>query len=270
MNIRLINFIKLCEYPALSGVKKPLNPLELKGLLMDTVKLKNLPKKITVDHHLYKTAMTKKTEVILDPKQTAVIYKKTLNRLTGETVKTPVKINVASSSDEAFDYYHFLEQGTNKEIGYVQFFNSKKAKYSEEASKFYDQGKFSRNYPAFGIKKDRIVIEMAYNHSENSYGGIGGLVDRLAVEYALKNGIKPTSIISEAGFNSHCQHYKRGRRFIPENGKNFNKIVSDLISGSLPNQKITSEQLWDVLMYFPKKMVNALLEETKKNPILRG
>lgn len=270
MNIRLINFSKLCEYPAARGVKKALNPHELKGLLVDTVEFKNLPKKITIDHHLYKTGLPLKAEVLLDPKQTAVIYKKTLNRLTGKTVKTPVKINVASSSDEAFDYYHFLEKGTNKEIGYVQFFNSKKAKYSEEASKFYDQGRFSRNYPAFGIKKDRVVIEMAFNNAEHNYGGIGGLVDRLAIEYALKNGIKPTSIISEAGFNSHCQHYKRGRRFIPENGKNFNKIVSDLISDSLPNQKITSEQLWDVLMYFPKKMVNALLEETKKNPILRG
>lgn len=248
------------------GTQKPQVLKSFEGLKYDTFSLSKMPRKVKIKHLQYNETIPQEVDITVFPQNMGTVFKKVKNPATGNINKVPEKVYVAHSFDGCFDKFHFIEKGTDREIGYAKFFNSKNTEKNSRLLDYYENTKFCRNYPGYGLSKDRLIIEMDHNSCEQEYGGIADLIDRLAVEFCYKNGISPKSIISEASFNSHAQHYKRGRRFFKNGNVDINKTVSKRIKEN--GGKTNTEDLGDVLMYMPKNIIQKYTQEMKKNPIL--
>ena len=121
------------------------------------------------------------------------------------------------------------------------------------------------------------------NNFEDTFSGIGKLADKLAVEYCLKNGIKP-NITSVADYNSHAAHYMRGRRFFEiskhdpdidayEFKKTYgtldpNKVIAERIKNTPKGQRVDTRDLCGLYMYMPENIINKYIKEIKENPLL--
>lgn len=274
MVIRLNNFGNIAQTPFVSTLKNKFlrgaTLPSLRELHLDTVEFNRLPKKVSIKHYEFGGRIPSDVDVLVNPNNNGMIYKKIFDNQGRLASKEPVSVNVAYSQKSVFDQFHFLDKKTNEEIGYVQFFNSKNSLRNETANKYYENTLFCRNYPGYGFSKDRLVVEMIYNNKEKEYGGIGKLVDQLAVEFCLKNGIKPRSIMAAAEFNSHAVHYKLGRRFIKDvHLGDVNSYIKNWLKTAIPGEKLDTSKFDGVMMYFPKSMVNRIIEDIKKNPIIR-
>lgn len=268
VNLSLANIKTFYNCIIHAGVRPAQVLKNLEGLKVDTVSLSKLPRKVKIQHYALHETVPQEKEVLVIKENTGRVFKRVTNPKTGKIEKIPSEVYVAHSFDGCFDRFHFLEKGTDKEIGYAKFFNTKRIEENKKLLDYYQNTFFSRNYKGYGLSNDRLIIEEVYNNNEQAYGGIGELADRLAVEVCLKCGIKPRSIISQASFNSHAQHYKRGCRFIRTGNDDVNKIVAQRIKETPLGEKTDTEDLGDILMYRPKSLIIRYEEEIKKHPSL--
>lgn len=224
---------------------------------------------------------TEQVTATLLPK-TAFLNKKITIQDTGQVMKVPYEVNIARHDDSYMTTFHFLDKNTKQEIGYVSIIDWRKApdivrNYNVNISRLQD------DFPELGITGDRISIDFLQNNFEDTFSGVGKLADRLAIEYCLKNGLKP-NITSVAEYNSHAAHYLRGRRFLEvskydpdidayEFKKEYgtldpNKIIEERIKNTPKGQRVDTSDLGGLYMYMPQNVINKYLAEIKANPLL--
>ena len=212
----------------------------------------------------------------------AVIYKKVLNKNTNIVEKIPYSVGIAKSEDHWKTTFHIIDNDTKKEIGFVCICDWQKAKNYKYIS-FITDSNLQKNYPEYGINGNRISIDYVKNNFPAEYSGLGKISDQIAIEYCLKNNIKPC-IVSMVDGNSHAAHYKRGRRFLPvdkydkdldyydfvkEYGTDDpNKIIEERIAATPEGQKVDTSDLYGLYMYMPSEIINLYLEMIKKHPVL--
>lgn len=253
-------------------------------------KAKSKVKDVVFSHFLCKEkelekGVTETVKASLNTQNRATIYKKVKNPKTGKIEKQPYEVYVAESSNDWQTTYHFLDKDKQTELGYVVIDDWAKAEKNTNLLKYYGDSALLDNYPELGIIGDRISIDYLQNNFEDLYGGIGKIADQAAIEYCLKNRMKP-NITSVADYNSHSAHYQRGRRFfeISKYDKdidayefrdaygtlNPNKIIEERISQTPKGEKVDTKDLCGLYMYMPQNLINSYLRIIEKNPIFRA
>ena len=222
----------------------------------------------------------KRWRVAVDAEQNlldrAIIYKKIYN--TKSIEKLPYEVGIAKSKQGFYTTYHLVEDRTKREIGFITICDFTKFKKNSYTSFLFNKN-LMKDYPEYGVVGDRIVIDYIENNYQSEFSGIAKITDQIAIEYCLKNYIKPC-MISESDLNSHIAHYKRGRHFfLPEEEKikksfikkfgtdNPNKILQERLE--LANgDKVKCSDMGELLMYMPESVIQQYLEKIKQHPIL--
>ncbi len=290
--------IKKIGFPAVIKPGKILNNAAFGRISGDVFERSSEPAQIRISHMKIRvntpqnpSAAAKRPEfeqvdVRFNPQNRALIYKKVKNQASGEISKIPCEVYVAESQKDGWQTtYHFLEKDTKKEAGYVTIDDWHKLKQDSPIWDVYENSALLDDYPQLGIKGRRISIEYLQNNDESLFSGIGTAADQLAVEYCLKNGLKP-NITSVADYESHIAHYNRGRRFfeISKNDVdidayefladfgtlNPNKIIEKRISAAKPGEHIDTSDLGALHMYMPQEVIQKYLAKIEKNPILKA
>lgn len=111
-------------------------------------------------------------------------------------------------------------------------------------------------------------VEVLFIKSQhpNYYRHFGEVADQIEVEHCMQRGIDKPYIKSVAAFNSHIQHFKRGKRFINEG---VNIFLENLISGLLKGQIVLTKFLGNQPMFMPQNMVNVYKKIIEKAPLLK-
>ena len=111
-----------------------------------------------------------------------------------------------------------------------------------------------------------INVEFIKNQYPQFYSNFGALADQIEVEHCLKRGLDTFEIKSDAGLNSHAKHYLRGKRFVVEK---YNEIVKNIIESTPKGEQFNTAKLGKIKMYMPKEMIERILENIRKKPLLR-
>lgn len=211
-------------------------------------------------------------------KDKAYIFKKVYNDKTGQIEKQKVEVCVASLSSCHSTTYYFFDDKTKKELGRVEINTIKNARIHN----FYEDlwsDPIEKDYPEFGIVGNRISINYLENSYPDEYSGIGEAADQIAIEYCINNNI-PLQLVSEAEKGSVIAHYKRGRKFLPVEGRDYrkfmdnfgtndpNKIIEERIKQNPDNKNIYCDDIYKTYMYMPEEVVEKYLERIKEKPIL--
>ena len=104
------------------------------------------------------------------------------------------------------------------------------------------------------------------NQNPDLYKGFGKVADQIEVEHCLKRDIEKPIIKSEAKFNTHIMHFKRGKRFINEG---INTFLQDLVENLSKGERCLTNFLGKQEMFMPQNLVNMYMEIIKKAPLLR-
>lgn len=104
------------------------------------------------------------------------------------------------------------------------------------------------------------------NQNPDLYKGFGKVADQIEVEHCLKRYIEKPIIKSEAKFNTHIMHFKRGKRFINEG---INIFLQDLVENLSKGERCLINFLGKQEMFMPQNLVNKYMEIIKKAPLLR-
>ncbi|MBR6723468.1 hypothetical protein IKL64_08430 [bacterium] len=191
------------------------------------------------------------------------IYEKVIDETTGKIVKKPIDVDIEIEDRKSWDQtvYHFKHN--DKEVGYVILEDH--INIPEEEKIFL----LTSDIPQFGIVGDRVIVKHLMNLNQKRYAGIGELADRIAVEHCNRRGIKPV-IISEASYNSHAAHYKRGKRYLySDENNNPNKIVEEIIKNTPSGEQCDTSRLGMLISYMPKELIAKIQQYLSKNPILK-
>ena len=271
MKITSLNKIKLLQ----QKIKNNLLP----KIKSDTFESNKTIKKFLLQRCGLAHIFSKTIEVEQNILDRAILYKKVFDIETKTIKKIPFEVGIAKSENYWTTTYHLIEDCTNKEIGYVTICDWKKAK-QYGITKINKDTTLTDNYPRFGIKGDRISINYVKNNFQSEYSGVAAVADQLAIEYCLRNNIKPC-IVSLSEINSHIAHYKRGRRFfIVKNGSglnNFiakfgtddpNKIIERRMKEANTSKHIDCSDLGELYMYMPESVIQQYLIKIREHPLL--
>ncbi len=224
----------------------------------------------TIRHFNGETHRFEDARVVMIEDASAVMFKRVKNTK-GKIEKIPIYINLATSQDNYRTFYYFLEPVTNKEIGYVAISDWRKVKDSVPYKMgMFDEG-LIKDYIEQGVIGDRVSIDYVKNNMEELYSGAGSLADRLALEYCLRNKLKPQVTLT-ASENAHSAHFQRGYRFFPEQKSSSfdaNKTVASRILNTKCGEKVYTRNLGNLYMYMPKNVIEQHLFEISRNPVLR-
>lgn len=285
MKISFNNFISTPSVPTTHTQKNRVSFGATNSLNKDTFQRNNKEKTLTIKSRLdiLYDHQYQLLKVTCNPLDKANIYKKVVNPKTGVTEKVPFEVQIAKSEQGFKKNFHFLHPDTNEEIGFFTINNFLTPKNNYAAQNLLEDLGLLENHYEEGIVGERISIEYLQNNKEDQYGGIGQAADQIAVEYCLKNNIKP-NIVSMAALNSHAAHYKRGRRFfkidkdslnpdyyefIKEYGTNDpNVIIKERIEKTPKGKIVDCDDLGNLYMYMPKAIVERYAKLAKENPIL--
>lgn len=196
-------------------------------------------------------------------KNVGQIYEKVIDNATGKTIKKPIEVDIEIEERKSWDQtvYHFKHN--DREVGYVIL--EEHLNIPEEEKIFL----LTSDIPQFGIVGDRIIVKHLMNLNESRYAGIGELADRISVQHCNKLGIKPV-IISEAAYNSHAAHYKRGKRYLySDENNNPNEIVRKTIEETPEGEKCNTGYLGMLIAYMPEELVAKIQKFLQTNPILK-
>ena len=105
------------------------------------------------------------------------------------------------------------------------------------------------------------------NQNPKLYKGFGNVADQIEVEHCMKRYIESPIITSEAKFNTHILHYKRGKKFVNEG---VNVLIQDIIEHLKKGEQVMTNYLGASKMYMPKNMINEIREKIKIAPLLKG
>ena len=191
------------------------------------------------------------------------IYEKVIDEATGKIIKKPIDVEIEIEDRKSWDQtvYHFKHN--DKEVGYVILEDH--INIPEEEKIFL----LTSDIPQFGIVGDRVIVKHLMNFNQKRYAGIGELADRITVEHCNRLGIKPV-IISEASYNSHAAHYKRGKRYLySDENNNPNEIVRKIIEETPAGEQCNTGHLGMLISYMPEELVQKIQKYLLENPILK-
>ena len=191
------------------------------------------------------------------------IYEKVIDEATGEVIKKPIDVEIEIEDRKSWDQtvYHFKHN--DKEVGYVILEDH--INIPEEEKIFL----LTSDIPQFGIVGDRVIVKHLMNFNQKRYAGIGELADRITVEHCNRLGIKPV-IISEASYNSHAAHYKRGKRYLySDENNNPNEIVRKIIEETPAGEQCNTGHLGMLISYMPDELIQKIQKYLLENPILK-
>lgn len=191
------------------------------------------------------------------------IYEKVIDETTGKIIKKPIDVEIEIEDRKSWDQtvYHFKHN--DKEVGYVILEDH--INIPEEEKIFL----LTSDIPQFGIVGDRVIVKHLMNFNQKRYAGIGELADRITVEHCNRLGIKPV-IISEASYNSHAAHYKRGKRYLySDENNNPNEIVRKIIEETPTGEQCNTGHLGMLISYMPEELVQKIQKYLLENPILK-
>ena len=192
-----------------------------------------------------------------------IIYKKVTDEATGKITKQAIEVDIEIEDRKSWDQtvYHFKHDG--KEVGYVILEDH--INIPEEEKIFL----LTSDIPQFGIIGDRIIVKHLMNYNQQQYAGIGELADKIAVEHCNRRGIKPI-IISEASYNSHAAHYKRGKRYLySDENNNPNEIVRKIIEETPDGEQCNTGHLGILISYMPDELIQKIQKYLLSNPLLK-
>lgn len=219
---------------------------------------------------LEKTAEKIEAKIIAVNKK--ILVKKTFDPKTQQIKNIPTEVNIAMTQDADKITYYFLDPKTNEEIGYTTITDLQKSMKNKLFQMFFSDSPLIKNYPQIGINGERVSIDSVQNNNQKSFGGVAQVAENLAIEYCIKNNIKP-NILSIAAYNSHAAHYKRGARFFNVTDgaielKDYNKIIADRIKHHTGKGEIYTEDLGNLYMYLPAEILKKHIASVKNEPIL--
>jgi len=189
------------------------------------------------------------------------IYQKITNPATGEIEKKQIDVDI--DIQKRYDQTIYTFKDNDKKVGYVILEDHVNIPKEE---KIY---LLTSDIPEFGIVGDRIIVKHLMNYNPNKYAGIGNLADKIAVQHCQKLGIKPV-IISEAAYNSHAAHYKRGKRYLYSNeSNNPNEIIKNIIAQTPKGEKCDTSRMGMLISYMPEELVAKHIKELEINPVLK-
>lgn len=233
---------------------------------------------IKVNHVDYSTGEVKTITVNQNPLDKAVLYKKVYNSLTGKYDKKPFCVDVASCEEKNLTRYVLLDPKSHKELAYCEIAQVKKLPHDVVVGSL-----LTKDFPEYGLVGDKVTILGLKNNYHDSLSGVGEVCDRIAIEYCLKNKIKP-NIISYADCDSHAAHYKRGRKFIDVRKTPFfldpqkfyqrygtydpNVVIKKLVDSAPEGQRVCTGNLFGVFMYMPQDVVQNYMKVINQQPIL--
>ena len=110
-----------------------------------------------------------------------------------------------------------------------------------------------------------VEVQYITNQYPQFYSNFGNLADQIEVEHCLKRGMDTFEIRSDAALNSHAKHYLRGKRFLIEK---YNEIVQKIIESTPKGEHFNTKSLGRIKMYMPKEMIDKILCNIKKHPLL--
>ena len=187
------------------------------------------------------------------------VYKKFKDPITNKIIKRPQDVNIEIKKH--FDQTIYTFKDKEKEIGCVIL---------EDHINIPDLEKIylmTSDIPKFGIVGDRVIVKHLINYNQEAYSGIGSLADKIAVAHCNKLGIKPV-IFSEAAYNSHAAHYKRGKRFIySDENNNPNIIVKQIIENTPCDEKCNTSSMGILYAYMPDEIVEKIQKELLLEPL---
>lgn len=233
---------------------------------------------INVNHIDYATGKAKTITVNQNPLDKAVIYKKVYNALTGKYDKKPFCVDVASCEEKNITRYILLDPKSHNELAYCEISQVKELPVDNVVDSL-----LTKDFPEYGLVGDKVTILGLKNNFYGSLSGVGEVCDRIAIEYCLKNNIKP-NIISYADCDSHAAHYKRGRKFIdvrkaplfldPEKfyqrygTYDPNVVIKKLVDSAPEGQRVCTANLIGIFMYMPQDVVRKYMNVIREHPIL--
>ena len=217
-------------------------------------------KKLKYASHLEKDVLELTTKKPAG-KNIGQIYHKITDPITGKIEKTVIDVDIDIKKRYDQTIYTFKDKG--KETGHLILEDHVDI---PEKEKIY---LLTKDIPEFGIVGDRVIVKQLMNYDQTKYSGIGDLADKIAVQHCQKLGIKPV-IISEAAYNSHAAHYKRGKRFIySDKTNNPNEIVKRIIEETPKGEKCDTSRMGILITYMPDEIIEKHIKELEKNPILK-
>ena len=104
------------------------------------------------------------------------------------------------------------------------------------------------------------------NQNPALYKGFGKIADQIEVEHCLNRGIKNPVIKSEAKFNTHIMHFKRGKKFVD---KRVNIFLQELLNNLQKGEKVFTNFLGKKEMFMPQELVKKYIEIIKRSPLLK-
>ena len=114
--------------------------------------------------------------------------------------------------------------------------------------------------------KDGCYVMYIKNQNPELYSGFGHIADQIEVEHCLKRQILHPHIESEAAMGTLIQHYKRGKRYIDET---INKYLEGIVKHLQKGEQIYTGQFGAQKMFMPQDMVQRIIENIKKHPLLK-
>ena len=274
--------IKFSNIQKLIPIQKIKRCLQRKNILItaqkDVFESNNSIQHFRLHHNEFENRWLVPVNVEQNPLDRAVIYKKIYKKETNSIQKIPYEIGIAKSKNGVYTTYHLVEDGTKREIGYITICDLTKVKKNSYSSFLFNEN-LMKDYPEHGIVGNRIAIDYIENNYQSDFSGIAKITDQIAIEYCLKNNIKPC-IISESDVNAHIAHYKRGRHFfLPEEEKIEKKFIRQFGTDN-PNiilqerleladgKKVNCSDLGQLFTYMPESVIQQYIEKIKKHPIL--
>lgn len=215
------------------------------------------------------------------------LNKATIFQKVGKRKKQPLDVVVLKSTDKAETSFYFMTKDLKEQVGFLKITDPQlmkkisKQDFNNDLKGFY----LLDDFPEYGVKGKRILVDYLKNLDEEKYSGIGVLADRVCVEYCMQRKIKPM-ILSESLMDTgkdnapHIAHYKRGKRFLPLRDKGAKDVFEDLY-GETDTNKVIEKLLerkkgkkidtsdWGLApMYLPENKVKEYVKLAKTEPIL--
>lgn len=160
-----------------------------------------------------------------------MIYSKILQR------EIPTKIEKLKTNLNGFNQYTYMVKDGTMTVGHVDLRDTLKGVY----------------------------VMFIENEAPDFYSHFGELADLISVKHCVNRGMDRFEIVSEAGLNSHVQHYKRGNRYFNEK---VNEYIKNLITSNPTKKDFDTKFLGNEKMFMPKKIIEKYLNMLKEKSVV--
>lgn len=261
------------------GIKKDVVELSKKTAegIKEAVKLHipglNKPVTFPIDFDLSKAQTVSRTvihpslgteavhTIKFNPENTVTVTEKIRSAKTGAVVReVPKEVYVIESvADDYNKVYHLVTKDFSEEVGYLLIEDYRSVK----GSPYLKSNLALRRRPKLGIDGDIINTTHTQNNFPKKYAGVGIATDKIAVDYAVKQGIDSPTITSYADGDSLAARYKEGKRFVLDK---FNKLMEERLA-KYGKKRFSTNDFGMTIMYLPKEKAEQYAREVKQSPV---